>query len=200
MRPPPTYPPEYDSLESIQNSIWTRLTQSVRDRHCPGHTPTFGSLAEDGSPRLRTVVLRGCDLGTRSLMFHTDLRSPKWQQLQRDPRASMHFYFPEPKLQYRVQGRARLEAATDGTQRRWEAMDASARDCYRVKTPPGTELDKPISRAVDTAGDHDGYAEFARVHLEIHSIDWLYLAAAGHLRARFTWDAQGSLEPTWLAP
>ena len=194
-----SYPPEYDQLSTIEQSIWDRLSNSVVDRHCPGHTPTFGSLAKDGSPRLRTVVLRGCDADQRRLTFHTDQRSRKWQQLQSDPRASMHFYFPKAKLQYRLQGSVMLERATERTQQIWQRMNHSAQDCYRVKTAPGTFVPEPTSRAVDTAGDHDGYRDFTRVHLRITTIDWLFLSAAGHRRAHFAWTESGQ-EQSWVAP
>jgi hypothetical protein len=79
-------------------------------------------------------------------------------------------------------------------------MNSSARDCYRVQTAPGTPLQEPRSRAQETAGEHDGYQAFARVHIQIVSIDWLYLAAIGHRRAQFTWTDDGTLNSHWVGP
>ena len=133
-------------------------------------------------------------------MFHTDARSPKWQQLGADPRVAMHFYFPKPKLQYRVQGIAQLEHGTPATQAKWDSMNSSARDCYRVQTAPGTPIPAPRSRKQETAGALGGYPAFARSHVQVASIDWLYLAAVGHRRAQFVWSEDGSVTQRWVAP
>ena len=195
-----SYPEDYQTLEGVEASIWRHLRRAVKDRRSPGHTPTVGTVGSDGEPRLRTVVFRGCDSEQRVLMFHTDARSPKWADLKADKRIAMHFYFPKQKLQFRVQGTARLEHKTDATLAKWNSMNSSAHDCYRVKTAPGTPIDEPRSRAEETAGEHDGYPAFARVHIQVRSIDWLYLAAVGHRRAQFTWTDDGTLNRRWVGP
>ncbi|MEE2834475.1 MAG: pyridoxamine 5'-phosphate oxidase family protein [Myxococcota bacterium] len=194
------YPEDFEALETIEQSIWRQLRRAVKDRRSPGHTPTVASIGPDGAPRQRTVVLRGCDVQARTLMFHTDARSPKWQQLGADPRVAMHFYFPKPKLQYRVQGIAQLEHGTPATQAKWDSMNSSARDCYRVQTAPGTPIPAPRSRKQETAGALGGYPAFARIHVHVASIDWLYLAAVGHRRAQFVWAEDGSVTQRWVAP
>jgi len=38
------------------------------------------------------------------------------------------------------------------------------------------------------------------VVIGFHRLEWLWLAAAGHQRARFIWDEAGNLTADWIAP
>lgn len=45
-----------------------------------------------------------------------------------------------------------------------------------------------------------GRANFAVVLMAMDSLDWLLLAHEGHRRARFRWEADGTLSAGWVAP
>jgi hypothetical protein len=80
-----------------------------------GNYVQLATVAVDGSPRVRTVVQRGIialsdgDGGTRSAFkFVTDLRSQKVEQIQRDARCEMVWWFPQSSEQFRVTGSLQL--------------------------------------------------------------------------------------------
>ena len=100
----------YDDLEGSCAHAWALLARGVKDRHSPFHTPGLATVSPEGLPEIRTVVLRGCDPQTRNLRFHTDTRSAKIADMQKQPQAALHFYDPGGKIQLRV--RARLELLT----------------------------------------------------------------------------------------
>ena len=68
-----------------------------------------------------------------------------------------------------------------------------SRKCYLVSNGPGTETDEPtsgLSEDIEKSGftmeqSEEGYKNFTVIQCNIESIEWLYLAAKGHRRARF---------------
>ena len=63
---------------------------------------TLATVAADGSPSARMVLLKGCD--RRGFVFFTNYQSRKGQELERTPRAALVFYWPELNRQVRVCG------------------------------------------------------------------------------------------------
>lgn len=60
---------------------------------------------EKGRPDSRVVLLKGLDEG--SFVFYTNYQSAKAIQLQRNPYASLNFYWPEMARQVRIRGRVK---------------------------------------------------------------------------------------------
>jgi pyridoxamine 5'-phosphate oxidase len=63
---------------------------------------TLATVGEGGTPSARVVLLKGFD--ERGFVFFTDYRSQKGQELQRNPRAALVFYWPELERQIRITG------------------------------------------------------------------------------------------------
>ena len=80
-----------------------------------------------------------------------------------------------------------------------------SRRCYLTDSPPGTSSENPTSGMISKLEDFDytiskvkeGYKNFTVIKCNIKSIEWLYLAAKGHRRAKFDID---SGKKTWLVP
>ncbi|MEM1231399.1 MAG: pyridoxamine 5'-phosphate oxidase family protein [Pseudomonadota bacterium] len=62
---------------------------------------TLGTVATDGQPELRTLVLRW--LEDQPALF-VNATSPKWASVQAQPRVSLLAYWPSLKIQYRIDG------------------------------------------------------------------------------------------------
>lgn len=193
----------YDDLDASLDEAWAQLVRGAADRRSGMHTVQVATAGADG-PRLRTVVLRGADAATRTIRFHTDIRSEKAAHLLADPRIELCAYDPAAKLQLRLRGEAALH--TDGplVEAAWAATSAGSRVCYRAALGPGTPLDHPAegdpapaARNPDDPGH--GRAVFAAVSVTVGRIDWLYLASRGHRRAAFDWTSDG-WRGRWLAP
>lgn len=190
----------YDDLDASLAQAWALLVRGVHDRHAPAHLLGVATTDAQGLPELRTVVLRRCSPQARQLVFHTDRRSAKWQQLQQRPQLALLVYDPQHKIQLRLRGSARLEHEGAAIDSLWASMAAMSQQCYGVGQPPGTPAPDPHTALAGGCGPAaPGRAHFGLVEVEVTSLEWLYLAAAGHRRARFDWQGQG-WEKTWLVP
>ena len=74
-----------------------------------------------------------------------------------------------------------------------------------VNNGPGTEIDEPgsgLNDDIEKSGftmeqSEEGYKNFTVIQCKIKNIEWLYLAAKGHRRARL--DVEKNTE-SWLVP
>lgn len=196
-KPPPAF---YDDLTLTEADAWRRLMEGAADRHSPYHlmqVATLG-LAADGqpNPRLRTVVLRAVDGPGRVLRFHTDARSPKIAEITHCPRVQALLYDPGQKVQLRLDADAVL-APEPVRAAAWAATGRQGRHCYAVAYPPSRPQDGPAAPFAEEADP----SVFCPVLLTVRALDWLFLAAEGHRRARFTYDPAGHLATAqWLTP
>jgi pyridoxamine 5'-phosphate oxidase len=182
---------------------WRLLERGTADRRSPFHTPTVATVAPDGSPEARTVVLRKVVAPERTVRFHTDTRSGKVAALAGNPRLSLHGYDPASKIQIRLSGNARVHRGDEIARLAWGQSKSMSLMCYRQALAPGAAVEAPLKApgtAAETYGPDDGFENFAAVVLQVTTLDWLYLASSGHQRASFTWDAEGQLSHTWSAP
>ena len=193
----PARPTFADDIMASLQEAFRLLADAVPNRRSPLHTPTIASLDDTGAPSLRTVVLRGFDAGGRSLRFHTDRRSDKARGIARDPRVMMHFYDAALHIQMRVAGRATLHLDDVVADAAWEGSQRSSRMCYAAPDASGAIVPAPPAAPQDT---EIGRPHFAAVVIRFHQLEWLWLAAAGHQRARFIWDEAGHLTADWIAP
>ena len=193
----PARPTFADDLTASLQEAFRLLADAVPNRRSPFHTPTIASLDDAGGPSLRTVVLRGFDAEARSLRFHTDRRSDKARGIARDPRVMMHFYDAALHIQLRLAGRAVLHLEDAVADAAWEGSRSSSRMCYAAPDASGAIVPGPPAAPTDS---EIGRPHFAAVIIGFHRLEWLWLAAAGHQRARFIWDEAGILTADWIAP
>lgn len=196
----PLPPSFYDDLDGTSAEAWGLLTRGAVDRRSAFHTPAVVTNGVDGAPAVRTVVLRAVDITARTLRFHTDKRSSKFTELSRDPRIGLHVYDAHAKIQLRLAGRARLHPSGDPVaERAWEGSQRLSRLCYGQRTAPGADVEHPAEALAGTEDAEGGYVNFVAVVVTVDRLEWLYLASAGHRRARFDW-TDTSWQGRWLAP
>jgi pyridoxamine 5'-phosphate oxidase len=195
-------PSFYDDLGQTLAESWRLIARGVADRRSAFHHPTVATLGDDGRPRLRTVILRGCDVSSRVLRFHTDLRSEKVSEIRRDNRISLHFYDPGSKIQLRLEGTAEINTHNALADAAWAGSRVFSRQCYGIVPGPGTTIgngqDFSLPETTDTA-TAAGRTNFCAVTVHVERLEWLYLASSGHRRALFRWD-EGTFDARWLAP
>ncbi|NKE47909.1 pyridoxamine 5'-phosphate oxidase [Roseomonas frigidaquae] len=189
------------SLDATLAEAFRLIAHGVADRRHPFHTPTLATLAADGAPAARTVVLRGFDAAARQLRIHTDQRAAKVAELAAEPRASLHLYDPGAAVQLRLAGVATLHGTDPVADAAWAASRDFSRMCYAIEPAPGTPCAAPPPAPLDAEA---GRPNFCVILLRIDRLEWLHLAAGGHRRARFAWPEPGSLpgapEAGWLVP
>ena len=177
---------------------------AVTNRSSPFRIPVFvcGNQSDfDG----RIVVLRKSDQSNNVLQFHSDIRSEKIIKLKNNKNASMLFYDKEEKIQIRLKVECKINHKNEITKESWSKTAHISRKCYLVDNGPGTESDLPTSGLKPELDNFDytkeqseeGYKNFTVIQCKIKSIEWLYLAAKGHRRAKFNLENK---KDTWLVP
>ena len=197
-------PAYYENLEEIQNKYWSMLDDAVTNRGSPFRIPVF-ICAHQNEVDGRIVVLRKSDRENNLLQFHTDIRSPKVDILKKNNKASLLFYDKEEKIQLRVKVDCEINNQNSISKESWKKTQHISRRCYLTDSPPGTSSENPTSGMISKLEDFDytieqseeGYKNFTVIKCNIKSIEWLYLAAKGHRRAKFDID---SGKKTWLVP
>lgn len=194
-------PDFYDDLNGSMVHAWRMLVRGVADRRSPCHSPTVATIGSDGRPRLRTVILRGADPETWTLRFHTDRRSDKVNELASDSRVSLLAYDPGAKIQIRVEGMASVHTEDALADAAWAGSRSFSQICYGSAPAPGQTIANGGAFSLPVGSDDvaQGRANFSAVQLSVTLLEWLYLAHAGHRRARFVRTAEGT-ESVWLAP
>ena len=171
-------PAYYEDLIEIQNKYWSMLDDAVTNRSSSFRIPVF-ICAHENEVDGRIVVLRKSDRKNNLLQFHTDLRSPKVDILKNNKNST--------------------------TEESWKKTQHISRRCYLTDSPPGTASENPTSGMISKLEDFDytmeqseeGYKNFTVIKCKIKSVEWLYLAAKGHRRAKF--DLENKKE-SWLVP
>lgn len=193
--------------EILERSL-AMLERGVTNRKDDFHTPTFGTVGLSGEPQLRVVVFRKISREPRTLICHTDLRSPKIAEIERDARVSWLFYHFEEKLQLRIRGRASVHTIDELADAQWQNTQLFSRRCY-CGDAPGTRTNEPSSGMPEFLFDREPTAEeserlgrknFAVVSSTIDEIDVYELNFNGHRRSLFVWNQTGELETRWLTP
>ena len=197
-------PAYYEDFKEIKKKIWSMLENAVTDRSSPFRIPVFvcGDQSDlDG----RIVVLRKADNKNNLVQFHSDIRSDKIEKLKNNSKAAMLFYDKEEKIQVRLKVECIVNHNNNITKESWSKTQHISRKCYLVDNGPGTESDTPTSGLKPELDNfeftmeqsEEGYKNFTVIQCKIKNIEWLYLAAKGHRRARF--DLENDKE-NWLVP
>ena len=197
-------PAYYEDFKEIKKKIWLMLDDAVTNRDSQFRIPTF-ICGDQSSFDGRIVVLRKSDQQNRLVQFHSDIRSDKIEKLKKNPNAAMLFYDKEEKIQVRLKVECTVNHNNDVTKESWSKTQHISRKCYLVDNGPGTESDIPTSGLKPELDNfeftmeqsEEGYKNFTVIQCKVKSIEWLYLAAKGHRRARFNLETN---KDTWLVP
>ena len=197
-------PAYYEDFKEIKKKIWSILDDAVINRSSPFRVPVF-ICGDQSNFDGRTIVLRKSDKLNNLLQYHTDIRSDKIVKLKNNKNASMLFYDKEEKIQIRIKVECTINHNNEITKKSWSKTGHMSRKCYLVDSGPGTESGIPTSGlnpTVDNFGftmeqSEEGYKNFAVIQCKIETIEWLYLAAKGHRRARFDLETN---KDNWLIP
>ena len=188
-------PAYYEDFKEIKKKIWSMLDDAVSNRSSQFRIPVFvcGDQKDfDG----RIVVLRKSDQSNNLLQFHSDIRSDKITKLKNNENASMLFYDKEEKIQLRLKVECTVNHNNEITKESWTKTGHISRKCYLVDNGPGTKSAAPTSGLKPELDNfeftmeqsEEGYKNFTVIQCKIKSMEWLYLAAKGHRRARFEID------------
>ena len=196
--------PYYEDFTEIKKKIWSMLNNAIKDRSSQFRIPVF-SCGNNDNIESRIVVIRKSDENNNIVQFHSDIRSDKINILKKNSKASFLFYDKELKIQVRLKVEAIINHNNDVAKQSWAKTQHISRKCYLVDNGPGTISDEPTSGLKPELDNfeytkeqsEEGYKNFAVIQCKIKTIEWLYLAAKGHRRARF--DLENN-KNNWLVP
>jgi len=197
-------PAYYEDLTEIKKKIWSLFDDAVEYRSSSFRLPVFicGDQSDfDG----RIVVLRKSDQSNNLVQFHSDIRSDKIAKLKKNKNAAMLFYNKEDKIQIRLKIECTINHINEITKESWLKTGHMSRKCYLLDSGPGTESPTPTSGLKPELDNfeftieqsEEGYKNFIVIQCKIKNIEWLYLAAKGHRRAKFNLETNKN---TWLVP
>lgn len=192
----------FDTFKDIHRDLSARLARAASDRKSPMHTPVIATADADA----RVMVLRHFVADTWTLRLHTDARSPKCDVIGDGAPVGALFYDKAAKVQIRVRGTGRIETDTPLVEQAWAESTNFAKRCY-LGDGPGAHSNLPTSGLPDWAEGIQPTDEqimparenFAVLLIDLHELDWFYLANSGHIRAQFSRDG-GEWEGRWVAP
>lgn len=193
------------NLQQISQFVWRELRSALQ---IPSHPWRFSHLATggDGFPHQRVLVLRDVDESPPRLLVHTDVRSPKIGQIQRQPLVSWLFFDWERKIQLLLFGSASLHTDDALADRCWEHTRVEDRRMYLAPYAPGSIANAPSSNLpagftgpLSAEESEHGRAQFAVIAGSVQEMDLLITRPAGNLRASFLL-RDGQWEGTWREP
>ncbi|MDA1038684.1 MAG: pyridoxamine 5'-phosphate oxidase family protein [Planctomycetota bacterium] len=174
-----------ESAATIWQAVAAELAAAAASARHPLHLLTVATVDATGAPHARTVVLRGFDATDREVWFHTDIRSPKAEQIGVDGRVALHWYDPARRLQIRIAATATIHHGDALAQAAWRTSQPMSRACYTTGESPGTILETVPPAPPPPATDDDrGLAAFAVICCRFECVELLSLHASGHERIR----------------
>tara|TARA_B100000767_G_scaffold227023_1_gene216840 strand:- start:352 stop:888 length:537 start_codon:yes stop_codon:yes gene_type:complete len=151
---------------------------------------TLATIASDGRPHVRTVVLRNFNPKDISFTIYTDSRSQKLQELEQDKRAQLLFYDPKRMLQI-VVSVVLLENINEN--KIYDDIPEHSKKDYSSIIIPGSKINSP-----DKLQFNFSKGFFSKLIFKAETIEYLRLKRPNHLRAFFK--IEDNWKGTFLVP
>lgn len=200
-------PDHYNRLDAVKREAFALLSRGVSDRRSAFHTPVLVTHGLDGLPAARTVVLRGFDPNLRTISVHCDYRSGKVREIMNNDRSAAVFYDVRKKIQIRITGHCQIHHQDDVATHAWRKLTAFSRRSYLAQSPgsvtekPSSGLPTELEKPAPALGDSEtGFSNFSIIRFRLLALEWLYLSARGHRRAKFEWPDGRAENAFWLVP
>jgi len=179
-------------LPAVLRPVWDAL-DAATSRRTPFTLGALATVAPDGSPGVRSVILRDWDPGRGVLGFATDERSAKVREVRAEPRVALVLWDDDAQVQVRLGGRATVVTDPAERRRRWQGLGPRTRRGYATTTAPGAVVDPDAGVGQDD-DEAAWFGRFAWVEVVVDHVDRLDLSADPHDRAVAERGAEG-----WLA-
>jgi pyridoxamine 5'-phosphate oxidase len=186
-------------LDQWPESAWQRLALACTRTGDSFRCPALATLGA-GGPQVRTVILRQANIEERKLLFFTDGRSAKAEQLREQARLAWVFYDPAGGFQLRAWGNASLHRDDELARTCRDSCNPENLRNYQTTLAPGTILGaaggiasgQPVNRT-------GGAGHFMVVSCQVDRLDVLLLGANAHRRLDMRWSGT-SWESVWVSP
>ena len=193
----------YD-LPAIESDCWSRIMDGVIQSSHPFHQSVFANGNTIGA-NMRMVVLRKASATEKTVSLYTDIRSSKWEELQKNQSISWLFYDHESRIQIRLSGKASLHQNDELANHSWDNVNLNSRKNYSSILIPSSEINDPkdiLQQNLDTTtkDSEEGKENFGVVVTTILWMEWLWLNPGCHYKAKFIYNNNGEFTGSWLVP
>jgi len=193
-------------FQEIYEKIDQSMIEALKNSAHPYRTFSLANV-EGKMPSVRTVVLRDFSLDNQFFDFHSDLRSPKVEELKKNNKFSALFYSSEKKMQLRFKGDVEIFYKSSITKQRWDNLTPSSKRCYMGPFSPSDTIKEyhpniPDNVKFKNPTDDEslfGYDNFVIIRCHFYEIDFLKLKYSGHQRCKFIFEKSG-IKVNWVAP
>jgi hypothetical protein len=188
----------------ILNSEYDELYEGILIAKHDYHSFVLSTL-RNNIPDSRTVILRSFDKRLNSISFHSDIRSPKIADIEKNNRVSALFYSKLRKTQLRIAGVATIEKNNNIVKELWKTMRPESKICYMGPYSPSKKITSykpnlPNITPYEIKEEHEelGYKNFCRVNITFKYLDILKLSYKGHERVSYIFEKK--IKSYWVAP
>jgi len=192
----------------MNNDIFIKVSEllenGAKERDHDFHIMTFCTIGKEGV-EARSVVLRNFDKDKNIIRFHTDYRSPKLDDIKKNPNTVCLVYSYKLKTQLRIKTISSIHYDDSIWNESWDKTALSSRKCYLTKYDPSSIIEEkddglPLElkgKTPTSEQSEEGKKNFCVVDNKITEIDYLYLKSSGHERMVLDFNNNKS---SWIAP
>lgn len=196
------------NLLALEELAWKKLINGYSKKKNGFRTMCLSTVNRDNVASSRIVINRKVDDLLKTICFHTDNRSRKFEDIQSDNRISLLFYDARQKIQIAIKAHATISENNLLKTDRWKATSPQARLGYMTTEPPNTKSETPtlgyeerFSESKPTAAESDAYQKnFTIIACKVYELEFLYLDYLGNRKANFYY-TEGVLDDCfWAVP
>jgi len=193
------------SLDDYLKISWNLLFRAAITRKGDFQKGMLTTLSQKRKPSARIVVLREVVTDKRQLIFFTDVRSPKVEEMKQQPEVGWLFWDESRKLQIRMNGSVSFHASDSYSQQFWDSLPIAARKSYATTAAPSGIADMDTDglpndwEQLTKADTNKFYPNFLVVTTKVDFMQCLHLHQKGHQHAQFRWQ-DGYWQQNWLVP
>ena len=196
------------NLQGIESLAWKQLVNGSVKKKNGFRTMCVGTVDGNNNAALRIVVNRKVDESKKIIYFHTDNRSRKCSDLQKDNRISILFYDARQRVQIAVKATATIHTNDAIAHERWKATSPQARLGYMTLEAPNTKSDQPtlgyeerFASIKPTDTESDPFEKnFSVVACTVYELEFLYLDFQGNRKANFQYENGVLVQGHWAVP
>ena len=196
------------NLTELEILSWKKLVNGAVKKKNGFRTMCVGTVGECSDASVRIVVNRKVDEQQKTIYFHTDNRSRKYADLEKDNRISLLFYDAKQSVQIAIKAHAILHSNDEISKDRWNATSAQARLGYMTLEAPNTKSSAPtlgyeerFATNKPTDAESDVYEKnFTVIACQVYELEFLYLSYHGNRKANFYYENGVLIDSFWAVP
>jgi hypothetical protein len=171
--------------KNIFDNLWGELLRGKADAKHDFRYPTLATEDQDNWPDTRTLVLRDVIKEDNKLIFFTDMRSHKMQQIAINNKAALLFYTHKKKLQLRIRGLITVVKEEEEIKNYFNQISQTDLKDYRSLSGPGSLMQEDNATYLPK---QEAFNYFSVLSFNVISVDYLQLSREGHARFKFIYD------------